>query len=882
MSRWFDVARLRIRSLFSRKRVEDEMDRELRAHLELQVEENVARGMTAAAARSAAMRAFGGVEQYKEEVRDARGVSMIENLLRDLRYTLRGLLREPMLLIAAATSIALGVSGNLAVFTFARDFFLAVPDAREPEGLVQFEVSHGSHASYQRWLDLEASGALDHVAGYSIEKQINWSNGDATVSTTPLLVTANFFDVVGVPIVRGRAFSTDEARAERDPHVAVISHNFWERDLGGDANVIGRSLLLNGESYTILGVLPPRLRSVAGFSIAPPIYLPLNRAIAPELAKRDAWLVKLVGRLEPGQTIADGRAAIDAADRRLGRLEGDTLYAGVQEFTRLGAMSGKQARMVGAFFALLSLVSLFVLLIACANVAGLLIARGTSRRREIATRLAIGGTRGRLVQQFLVEGFWLSLLGTSVGLVMSIVFMRLVNGLTLPVAIPLELQLSPDMPVLLCALGLVILSMVFCALLPALGATRVALTPALKRDDGRHGRRRVTSRGVLLVGQVTVSAVLLVTGFLFVRNMMQAQLTDPGFDVEPVLVAQIGFVQGRPIDDHVRQLQQAVERVTALPGVERAAFTSSVPLTMNGGSHSGRSARIDDRPASEHIEYSQAEIGPGYFGTIGIRVLQGREFTPSDRAGAPPVVIVNEHFARKYIGDANAVGHRVKFTDDGAALDLEIVAVVANSKHRTIGEEQEAALYFPLLQGVERMTLGFVMVRARSDAPTPVASLRDAIAELDRSLAVSVEPMRSALAFALLPSRIGAVVLGGLGTLGLILAAFGLYAIVSYNVSRRFGEIAIRSALGATRGRIVRLVVSDASLLVGIGVVSGLAIAAAVTRVLTAFLVSELSPLDPLSFGGTAAAFAIVTVLASWIPTRYATRISPAIAMRSE
>src|SRR3954469_24461187 len=252
--RWLDVIRLRVRSLTHRGRVDAELDRELRAHIEQQIDEHIADGMTPEAARLAALRAFGGVEQMKEEARDTHGVAVIENLARDLRYTLRGLLREPMLLLAATSSIALGAGGNIAVFSLAREFLLAAPDVRQPEELVQMRVSHSSHATYQRWLDLRASGAMEDIAGYSIEKQINWFAGDAAVSITPMVVTANFFDVVGVPMARGRGFSADEARAERDPRLAVVSHAFWQRELGADSGVVGRSITLNGEAYTITGV----------------------------------------------------------------------------------------------------------------------------------------------------------------------------------------------------------------------------------------------------------------------------------------------------------------------------------------------------------------------------------------------------------------------------------------------------------------------------------------------------------------------------------------------------------------------------------------------------------------------------------------------------
>ena len=879
MRRLIDVVRLRARSLFRRSRADEELDRELRAHLEYQIEENMSRGMSPDDARRAAVSTFGGVERVREEARDARGVAVMENLVRDLRYSLRGLLHEPMLLLAATVSIALGVGGNLAVFSLAREFVFAPPSVRSPAEVVQMEVSHGSHADYQKWLDLNGSGVLSGIAGYSFEKQVNWLDGDAAVAIVPMTVTANFFDVTGMPVAKGRAFTAAEARAETDPRLVVVSHEFWQRKLGGDANVIGRSLTLNGESYTVLGVLAPRVRSVAPFGITPGVYAAINRQLVPELMVAGAPVAKLLGRLNPGQSLPQGRELVDALDRRLGRLRGDSVYAGVQEFARAGSLGGRKAsRIIGGFFGLLGVVSFLVLLIACANVAGLLVARGTRRRQEIAIRLAIGGTRGRVLQQFLAEGFWLALIGTMAGFALSTGFMRIVNSVSLPVGVPIEFHLAPDRALMVAALALVLLTILLCALLPALSATRLTLVPALKREEPFFATRRFSMRGVLLVGQVTVSTVLLVTAFLFLRNLGRTQDTNPGFEVNRLVVAQLGLVEGRPPAEHIALLERAIERVEGLPEVEQAAFTDGVPLTIHGGSSSGRSVRVNERTNSEHIEYSRSKVGPDYFSTMRVPLRAGREFRSSDTKGAPAVVIVNEEFARRLFAGRNPVGSRLRF--DQEPLDLEIVGVVGNGKHQTLGEEQRAALYFPIGQYPEGLNAMFVVARTRAEASGSVGIVRQALASLDRSVSVQVETGESALRFAMLPSRIGAAVLGSLGLLGLILAAFGLYALVSYSVSRRVGEIAIRSALGASRTGILRLVVRDSALLVGAGLLIGLGLSVVVTAPLTTFLVTGLSATDPVSFIATALVFLLVSVLASWLPARQATRVSPVIAMR--
>jgi predicted permease len=391
--------------------------------------------------------------------------------------------------------------------------------------------------------------------------------------------------------------------------------------------------------------------------------------------------------------------------------------------------------------------------------------------------------------------------------------------------------------------------------------------------------RRFTGRGVLLTGQVAVSTMLLITAFLFARNLMRTQVTNPGFEVNRTLVAQVGFVQGRGISEPPAFLHTAADRVRSLPGIVDASYTNGVPLTVYGGSTSGLSARIGNRAKSEHVEFSHNLVGPRYFSTMGVRLIAGREFQLTDTPGSVPVGIINEEFARRYFRGENPIGQRVEFEEEKQSF--EVVGVVANGKHRTLGEDQRAALYWPFRQRAKETRVAFVVARTQGGDPAnSVATVRRALGEMDRSVSVTVEPMASALRFALLPSRIGAAVLGTLGILGLVLAAFGLYAMVSYNVSRRIGEIAIRSALGASRGAILRLVVRDASIHVGAGLVLGLGVSALITSPLATFLVTGLSTTDPLSFAGTAAVFLLVSLVASWLPARYATRVSPVVAMR--
>ncbi|MPY86323.1 MAG: FtsX-like permease family protein, partial [Luteitalea sp.] len=525
MRRGINRLRLRIRSLFRSGQVDAELQRELRLHLDAQIAEHVAAGMSPAAARRAALRDFGALARIEEECRDARRVSFFSNLIQDLRYARRSLSHQPLLVVAATLSIAVGVSANSTIFSLANDLLLAPPTVDRPNHVVRIRMGHGSHVSYRQWQSLSASGALAGMAGYQMERVVNWRGADHSAALMPLIVTSNFFDVLRLPMALGRGFTAAEAHAERDPRLVVLSHGFWQRRLGGDPTVVGRTLTFNGEPYTVIGVTASELRSVTGFGLAWEVYLPLSRSLMPDLDEPAAAAVALIGRLHEGQTVAQGRSALATVAQRLADEHRDWPgnFADLWQFAPVvGLGQWTEFPAVGAFFGLLLLVVGLVLAIACANVAGLLLARSTVRRREIAMRLALGASRARLVQQFLTEGLWLALLGTVAGLLLALMLMRLLAAVSLPLPLPIELHLGLDARLLTHALVLLVLTTVLCSLAPALQSTRVALVPSLKQDVPRFSHRRWTLRGLLVAGQVAVSVVLLLTAFLFLRNLARA------------------------------------------------------------------------------------------------------------------------------------------------------------------------------------------------------------------------------------------------------------------------------------------------------------------------------------------------------------------------
>jgi predicted permease len=495
-------------------------------------------------------------------------------------------------------------------------------------------------------------------------------------------------------------------------------------------------------------------------------------------------------------------------------------------------------------------------------------------------RVALGAGRGRLVQQLLTESLVLGGAGALAGLGLAALAFLLLRRLTLPVPLPVELQFTLDWRLTLLTLGLIVATTCLAGLAPAMQTSRAALGPAIKLHERRF-LRRVTLRGLLVTGQVTISLLLLIAALTFVRNLARASTVDPGFDVDRVLVAQVSFVEGRQGTADRPAAEAMAERARELPGVAGAAISEGVPLTIFAGRRTGTEVRIDGRDGLVRVDYDGMLVGPGYFETMGIRLLRGRDFTAADRPQAAPVVIINEEFALRYFPGLDPLGRRIADAY-GSRPAQEVVGIVSNGKYHSLAESQDAAIYDPMLQMASPGRFVHLLVRTRGAPDTVAPVLRQAILAADDSAAVTLTPMRNALAFALLPSQIGSALLGLLGALGTGLAMVGLFGVVSFTVSRRTAEIAVRSALGASRRAVLLLVMRDAARLVGGGVAVGLPLAWFVLSPLAAFLVVGVTPLDPSSVAGAVVLLACASLAAVWGPARRALGISPSVALRLE
>jgi putative ABC transport system permease protein len=883
MRRLFDRLVLRLQSLVRPHTLDRSLRSEIEVHLEEEIDDLVAKGMTPSAARTAALRAFGPRTAIEDACRDTRRVAVIEQLVQDLRSALRALARQPMLVAASTLTIAIAVAANTTVVGVAAELLLSKPSAANPDALFNMFLGGGSHTSYSRWRDLDESGALAGIAGYSIESTVTWRGPERSENVGAMIVTPNFFDVLGVPVAHGRGFTTREARPELEPAIAVVSHRFWRDRLAQDPQVVGRTIVVNARPYTVIGVLPERLRSMPGLGLSPEVYLPISRSLVPDLHEPRAAHVLLVGRLAAGQSMQQGRAALAAVAERLAVSYNDKRFASKPAFIPVGsaALLLPDASKVNAFVALLVVAVSLVLAIACANVAGLLLARAATRRHEIAVRVALGANRRRLVQQFVAEGFWLALAGTMGGLALMTVFDRLLARVTLPFPLQVTLGAPLDARMLGYAVVLTVAATLLSALAPALQATRRSQLSALKHDGSAIVHRRWTLRRLLVVGQMAIAVVLLVASAIFLRNVAWAEAIDPGFEPMQTLLAEISFVQGRYTRGTSQALlETAVERVRTMPSVQSASYAWAAPLVA-GGRAMGVRMTID-AVGDVQVAYETNFVGPGFFRTLLIPVVRGREFTADDRPSTTGVAVVNEEFVRRYLKDIEPIGRVLHMPAEKTTYPVQIVGVVGNITHRAPGEAPRAAIYEPYAQRAGAHSIVHLFVHTTGESRSLAIDIRQTLEQLDASASVRVRQLWQALAPAFLPNRVAAGVLGTLGSIGLLLALLGLFAVVCYTVSRRTAEIGVRMALGATRRAVMNLVLREAVVLSMIGVVLGLTAAWFAAAPLSMFLVPGLSPRDPLSFSVTAMLIMAVSVAAAWAPARRATKIDPVTSLRSE
>ena len=878
----------RLAAVFRRRRLEDDLDEELRSHLEMAVELNLRKGMTPEDARGEARRSFGGVEQTKENYRDQRGLPMIETTLQDLRFGFRMLRRSPGFSALAILCLTLGIGANAAVFSWVEGIlFRPYPAVTHQEQLFALTgtargESEPTAISWPDLLDLQRS--CKQIDSFIVNKIMGTtlSVGDRAEVTVGSIVSANYFTAIGVHPILGRGFEPGEDSGRNAHPVTVISYQLWQGRFKSDPRIIGKTQRLNNVLHTIVGVAPEGFYGTfVGWAMQ--FWVPASMEENFEgggykLEDRGARWIEAYVRLKPGVTLKQAQLEISALAKRL---ETDFPATNRGRGVKLWPLWQTPFNNAGTLLPTLEImlaVVVFVLLIACANVGNLLLVRSFARRHEMTVRLAIGAGRSRLLKQLLTEGLILSALGAAGGLLVAH-WCRHALVLLFPArgGVAMHLPGEIDWRVLALSTGVCLMATLLLWLVPAIQTGKIDLAGALKADSAGvvGGGGRAWVRSGLVVMQVSLSFVLLVGAGLLMQSLQRVRATSPGFSTRGVLVTAVNLVAAGYDAPRAQSFQdELIERVKALPGVESAAFGRMTPLSY--GSFSSTAIAVDgyQPPPEEQSTVQYNEVGPGYFATIGIPLVSGREFTRADDEKAALVAVVNETMVVQYWRGRNPIGERVQVKGRW----MQVVGVAKDSKYESVREIPKPFFYVPLRQNFSRGA--GLHIRTPLNPETMATALAREVHALDGNLALyEVISLQEQLDRSTSPQMVAVTLVGVLGGLALLLAAIGLYGVMSYAVSQSTRELGLRMALGADATNLLRLVFSRGLALTAGGVALGAAVALGMTRLL-GNLLYKVSPRDPLAFGSALAVMIIASLAACFLPAWRATRTDPARALR--
>ena len=812
----------------------------------------------------------------------------METFWRNLQYSLRTLRKRPGFTLTVVITLALGIGANATIFTWIKAVLLEpLPGIEQPERLVEvWGATRNNSAlslSYLDYLDYrDRNVVFSGLAAHQVQP-LNLGRGGKPERVWGAVVSGNYFNVLGVKALIGRTFLPEEDRTPNSHPVAVIGYGLWQRDFGADPKVIGRTITLNEHDFTIIGVTPKEFGSpFAGIALDAWTPVMMKDYVAlPHFSLTDRgsrWLM-VMGRLKPGVTVVQAQANIAAIARQLERTyrqTNDQMGAAVYLLSQ-SPFSLKRS-MQSALAVLMAAVAI-VLLIACANIANLLLARGASRRKEIAVRLALGSTRWRMLGQMLTESFVLASCGAAVGLTLAFWTARSLPAFLPPYGIQVSFDTRPDVVVLAFTLGLTVITTVLFGLAPALQASKPDLVAALKDNAAAlgQGQRKFPLQHALVISQMALSTVALISAGLFVRSLREAYEADPGFDPHRVLLASFDpFLSGHD-DNHGREFyRRLIERVRTLPGVQSVTLARRLPLTLSGIAFAN--VVIDGyTPAKDedmHLNYET--VGPDYFRTMRIPLVQGRDFDERDNEHARGVVIINETMARRYWTGGDALGRRIKLDKSW----LQIVGIAKDVKNRTLNEALQPFLYVPFLQDYRSNMI--LVARTVIEPKTMFHAVRAETAALDPKIPMfDAKTFEQHIGLSLFLQRMAATILSIFGLLALSLAAVGVYGVMAYAVGQRTRELGIRISIGASRSDVLKLILGQGLTLSVVGLIGGLVTALVVTR-FSAHLLYGVSSADPVTFTVIALLLLGVAVVSGYFPARRATRIDPVVALRME
>jgi putative ABC transport system permease protein len=897
---------MRLGRFFHRGYWDEERARELEAYLAIETDDNIARGMTPEAARRAARRKLGNPTRIREEIYTMNSLGFIETLWHDLRYGARLLRRNPTFAIVAILTLALGTGANTAIFELVNAVTLRMLPVERPDELVEVRIvkalggrtgeftSNRPNLSNPLWERIRAEQRVFSAMLAWGSTRWNLAAGGEVRGAQGLYVSGDFFSTLGVHALVGRVLTpADDVKGCAGPG-AVVSHAFWQREYGGDPSAVGKSILLEGRRFDIVGVTPPSFYGVEvgrAFDVALPICSePLFRGPRSGLDQSDVWFLAAFGRLKPGVTIEQANAQMDAISSGIfaatvsphydARLAKEYREFKLGAVTAATGVSNLRSSYSDPLHILLGVTAL-VLIIACANLANLMLARATAREREVAVRLAIGASRGRIIRQMLSESLLIAALGAVAGLIVANWFSAFLVSFLSTDANPLFVDLASDWRVFAFTAGIAASACLLFGLAPAIRATRTAPISTMKAvsRSATESRERFSIRRVLVTVQIALSLVLVVAALLFVGSLRNLTHLDPGFRQDGVLVADVDYRKAGVSRDAAAALNRTVlDRLKAIPGVDAAAQVFTTPV---GGNFWNNNVVIGGVEQPGNVNFNA--VGPGYFRTLSTPLLAGRDFDERDTPQSPKVAIVSEGFVKKYLGGRNAIGQ--SFQVAGPVGDprpfYTIVGVARDTKYADLREEFSPLAYLDALQSDEGDLNPQFALHAHTALAAVAADATRTLVELNPAIAVQYQTVRSQVRASLLRERLMATLSGFFGGLAVLIATIGLYGVMSYTIARRRVEIGIRMALGADRGSVIRMIVREAGMLLVAGLTIGTALAMLAGRAATTLLY-DVKPWDPATLAVAIATLGAVTLLASWLPARRASRLAPTVALREE
>ena len=877
LEHWFYTVPLRLRSLFRRGQVEAELDEELRYHLERQIEVNTAAGMSVEEARYAALRAMHGLDQRKEECRDMRRVRLIEDLWRDFRFSLRSLLKRPGFTAIALLALALGIGANTAIFSLVNAVILQPLPYRDPDRLISVygtrnRSTQGSVGPTD-FLDYRSQNKTfeQFAASGSMMLPMNLTGSGEPERLNASIITGNYFDTFGVRPALGRGFSLENEKTGQD-HVTVLSHAFWQTRFGGDPNIVNKTINLDGKAYEVLGVMP------AEVVLPQPaqLWVPINFDADPEMKMRNARFLRAIGRLKEGVTLDQAQTDTDLIAAQLEQQYPDSNTGWSLRLIPLREILVGGSRTM--LFILFGAVG-FVLLIACANVANLLLVRAAARQKEIAMRTALGASRLRIIRQMITESLLLAIFGGALGALLAVAGVKLLVSLGED-NIPRTANVKIDATVLAFTLLISLATGLLFGLAPAIRTMKENLVDALK--DGIRGGSEATvknrTRSLLVVFESAIAVMLLIAAGLLIRSLVALQNVDPGFDPNNVLTLRVDLPRQKynTPEKASNFFEQLETRVAGLPGVEAVGLITDLPLS---GEARDMPYRVEGRPATSDIAFVDfRRVNKNYFSAMRIPLRRGRNFTEQEVRQSDKAIVVSQAFVDSVFPNEEALGKRLIIWSGIRNEPYEIIGIVGDTRYQSLQGEPSATMYVP----TRELLFVNLVIRTQGDPLSLVGGVRKEVNALDPDQPIAaIRPMTEWVAMSAAGARYRTTLLGLFALLAMILAATGIYGVMSYSVAQRTQEIGVRMALGARPLDVLKLVVRQGMMLALIGVIVGLAGALALTRVMSSLLFG-VTERDPITFVAVAALLIVVAFISCFVPAHRATKVDPLVALRYE